>query len=436
MITRINLNKVACYKCHVTLETDKKVNLIYGLNGTGKSTLTDYLYDMADPTFSNCSIEGLNDEDILVYNQSFIRDYFYEADNLKGIFTLSKENKEVEEKIRSIGKEIDRLDKEKIKKVDTIEKCNKDFTQKKQKTEDKIWEIKTNYSGGDRVLEYCLSGLMGRKESLFNYLSGINKPTQKPERSTDKLKREVESIKGSTAQKYDLLPILSFVAQYIETNQLFQKVIIGNENSAVAGLITKLGNSDWVKQGLNYLPDKIDTEVLHCPFCQEITMTKNLLKSIQDYFDRSYENDISELQKYYTEYDVIFNSLQKKENYEANPFIIEKKSEFENLYNAIIQCQNANQAKIAAKLRTPSQSVALIESTSEIRSFNQFIENINIAIKEHNTKIDNKDISLAAIKNEFWEIMRWDYDQTLAAYKDDKDLIESKIKGVYSTESG
>ena len=44
MITKINLNNVASYKSLTALETDKKVNLIYGLNGTGKSTLSNYLF--------------------------------------------------------------------------------------------------------------------------------------------------------------------------------------------------------------------------------------------------------------------------------------------------------------------------------------------------------------------------------------------------------
>ncbi|PSD44229.1 hypothetical protein C7E23_03125 [Elizabethkingia anophelis] len=44
MITKINLNNVASYKSHTTLETDKKINLIYGLNGTGKSTLSNFLH--------------------------------------------------------------------------------------------------------------------------------------------------------------------------------------------------------------------------------------------------------------------------------------------------------------------------------------------------------------------------------------------------------
>ncbi len=45
MITKIGLNGVASYKSLSTLETDKKVNLIYGLNGTGKSILQRSIRD-------------------------------------------------------------------------------------------------------------------------------------------------------------------------------------------------------------------------------------------------------------------------------------------------------------------------------------------------------------------------------------------------------
>jgi AAA15 family ATPase/GTPase len=104
MITKIGLNDITSFKKMTILGTDKKINIIYGLNGTGKSTLSNYLYDRNDSSFSGCLLESsnLNNEDILVYNQRFINDYFYETDNLKGIFTLSKENKEAELKIRAL----------------------------------------------------------------------------------------------------------------------------------------------------------------------------------------------------------------------------------------------------------------------------------------------------------------------------------------------
>jgi wobble nucleotide-excising tRNase len=431
MITKINLNNVACYKHLATLETDKKVNLIYGLNGTGKSVLSDFLYNKSNSTFSDCSFECFNNEDILVYNQSFIKDYFHEPDNLKGIFTLSKENKEAEEKVRSAEQEITKLEEEKIKKNNVIEKThNSELATKKQNADNKTWEIKTNYAGGDRVLEYCLTGLMGKKESLFNHLSSITKPSQIPDKTIGQLKKEVVAIHGSTAQKHNLLSAINFAAQHVESNQILQKTIIGNENSAVAGLIKKLENSDWVKKGLDYLPDKIENAGVRCPFCQEQTITKTLVENIRSYFDKTYENDISELKRLLSDYEIGIDSLQKKETYESNPYVIAKKIEFENLYNAVIQCLRTNKTQIAEKIKTPSQKVSLTGSADKINAFNQFIININEATTEHNTKIDNKDASLAEIKTQFWNIMRWDYDQTISAYQNDKASTELKIDGL------
>lgn len=422
------MNGVASYKAPAVLETDKKVNLVYGLNGTGKSILSNYLYEKENGDFSKCNIENLNNEDILVYNQKFIQDYFYESDNLKGIFTLSKENKEAEKKIKNAEKEIEKLEIDKKSKTDSITIHTGDLSQKKKHAENKTWEIKDRFAGGDRVLEYCLSGLMGRKESLFNHLSGITKPAHQSTKSTDQLKKEVEAIQGSTAQKYDLLPKINFTAQKVEKKQLFQKNIIGNKNSTVASLINKLKNSDWVKEGLKYLPQEIEDSGEFCPFCQEKTVTITLLKNIQEFFDETYENDINELKNLLSLYENDISLLPPKETFDSIPFIDEEKNKFENLYNAVTQLLSKNKTKIREKHKTPGQEISLSDSTNAINDFNQFIEKVNKSISDHNSKIDNKDDSLDNIKKQFWAIVRWDYDQTLSAYKTDKTDIEQKIK--------
>jgi wobble nucleotide-excising tRNase len=422
------MNGVASYKAPAVLETDKKVNLVYGLNGTGKSILSNYLYEKENGDFSKCNIENLNNEDILVYNQKFIQDYFYESDNLKGIFTLSKENKEAEKKIKNAEKEIEKLEIDKKSETYSITTHTGDLSQKKKHAENKTWEIKDRFAGGDRVLEYCLSGLMGRKESLFNHLSGITKPAHQSTKSTDQLKKEVEAIQSSTAQKYDLLPKINFTAQKVEKKQLFQKNIIGNKNSTVASLINKLKNSDWVKEGLKYLPREIEDSGEFCPFCQEKTVTITLLKNIQEFFDETYENDINELKNLLSLYENDISLLPQKETFDSIPFIDEEKNKFENLYNAVTQLLSKNKTKIREKHKTPGQEISLSDSTNAINDFNQFIEKVNKSISDHNSKIDNKDDSLDNIKKQFWAIVRWDYDQPLSAYKTDKTDIEQKIK--------
>lgn len=427
MISKIIISNVTSYKKQTSLETDKKVNIIYGLNGTGKSTLSNFLYDRGNSSFSKCSIEGLANEDILVYNQRFIRDYFFETDSLKGIFTLSKENKEAEQAVKNAEQEIQKFETEKKNKTDAIATEKEKLAQKKTTTENKTWEIKAKFAGGDRVLEYCLTGLMGKKETLFNHLLGIARSTQRPEKTTDLLKKEVEAIQGSTARKYELLPTIEFTASNVEGSEIFKKTIIGNENSTVAKLIKELGNSDWVKEGITYLPTKAVTEAESCPFCQEKTITSKLTENIKEFFDESYENDISELKIIQEKYDKGIDSITLKETYELNPFVIESKLEFENYYNSVSRVLEKNKTKISEKLKTPSVPINMESSVKVVEDLNKLILKINETIKSHNKKIENKEVSLDEIKDQFWEILRWDYDSVLEVYSADKADLEKGI---------
>ncbi|WP_326910133.1 AAA family ATPase [Sedimentibacter sp. MB31-C6] len=426
MIVKINMNSVNSFKSPASLTTDKKINLIYGLNGTGKSTISDFLYNPTCANFANCSIDGLSDNEILVYNQRFIKDYFYQPENLKCIFTLSKENKESEEKIRNAEKEIDKLGKDKAtKNIEITNKIN-DFDTNKQNAENKTWEIKTKFAGG--VLEYCLDRLKGSRGTLFTYLDNIAKPALQPQKTIDQLKKEVDAIKGSTAQKYELLPTIKSVFSDIEKNQIFNKPIVGNENSTVATLIKKLDNSDWVKEGLKYILLNSENKVEPCPFCQERTITVALVESIENYFDKTYENDLDEIKKLLSDYGLFIDTLPNKETYNANPFIKDKKSSFDSLYNALIYLLSGNKEKISEKIKTPSQIVVLEDSTQVIAEFNNFVEDINNLINEHNEKMQNKDASLNTIKEQFWANMRWEFDQTISAYHTDRAVSEKKLK--------
>ena len=376
MITKIGLNCIASYKNLAALETDKKVNLIYGLNGTGKSTLSNFFYDKTNEAFSSCSLEGLNEEHLLVYNQKFIQDYFYESENLKGIFTLSKENKNAENKIKNAKIEIAKLEHEISDKIGILKGVTDNHTKKKQSAENKLWEIKKTFTGGDRVLEFCLEGLKGKKEKLFNHILAISKPDQKPDKNTDKLKKEVESLQGENALGYSSISIISYEGNNVESNPIFQKEIIGNENSTVAKLIKKLDNSDWVKQGIDYLPEKIEDNSAPCPFCQEKTITKTVISNIKDYFDETYEKDIADLNRLYSDYASIVDSIPSKNIYTANPFINDNKTDFENLHNQILKVLDNNKKKIEKKLKTPSQKINLADSQEGINNFNNFINGI------------------------------------------------------------
>jgi wobble nucleotide-excising tRNase len=430
------MNRVASYKAPTVLATDKRVNLIYGLNGTGKSTLSDYLYDKANPIFSNCSIEGASAEKVIVYNRKFINDYFFETEDLKGVFTLSKQNKDAELKIREAEKLIEKLNSEMQIKNDVLGEQKKEILRLKQIAENKCWEIKTNFCGGDRVLEYCLDGLKGQKEKLFSHIAALPKPLQQPSKTTEQLKEELEAVDGDSAQKYQPLSLIDISSAHIESNALFQKVIIGNEDSPVASLIQKFENTDWVKAGLKYLPAEIPAQGVHCPFCQEITITEMVRNNIQNYFDKTYEDDINQLQTLDFKYGEMLKAIQDEKSYSSSPFIEEQFAVFEAHHNKVLNIFKENSLKIAEKLKNPSQKFLLESSEQAINSLNDFIKTINNKILLHNARIANKKETIEVIKKQFWEIMRWNYDQTIAAYKTsevDIGLVIAEIQGNINT---
>ncbi|MEH7110216.1 AAA family ATPase, partial [Bacillus sp. JJ1764] len=60
MITKIGLKSVATYdEDGVTLDNLKKINFIYGNNGAGKTTITEFIRNPEN--FPNCSLEWKNE---------------------------------------------------------------------------------------------------------------------------------------------------------------------------------------------------------------------------------------------------------------------------------------------------------------------------------------------------------------------------------------
>ena len=432
MIKSITLNNVACYKHSTTLNTDKYVNLVYGLNGSGKSTLSKYLKNLDDGRYCSCSIDGYDSsQEFLVYNTDFIRENFYESTQQKGIFTLSKENKEVENAINNARQILE----EKEIALNKARDCKTEAENSKREKNDalakKVWDIKTKYTGGDRVLEYCLDGLKGNKGSLLTYLLNVDKGQNIPTNTIDILKDKLQSISGANAQKYVLLNEVSIQTENIESDGIFQKVIVGNENSSVSQLITELKNSDWVRAGLQYLPE-IKDDAGMCPFCQQKTVTAQLVDSIKKYFDESYDKDLKYLKVCLTAYNSAIQSLPPKEIYDGNPKFEPHKKDFELSYSNLINALESNKKKIEEKIGSPSMEVSLVSTSECLESLNSVIQQINADIQEHNHNLDQIDDVKSAIKAQFWQIMRWEYDADIAKYDAEIQILNTIIDAAKS----
>lgn len=415
MISKIAMKNVASYKKETILETDKKVNLIYGLNGTGKSTLSGFLYNIEDSQYNDCKIEGLCDTDrVLVYNQQFIRDNFYETEDINGIFTLSKENKEATQAISDARRILMRLSEEKTKIAKDKATCESKYQKQIQNFQKEVWKIKTDYSGGDRVLEYCLEGLKGNKELLFKHLLNIPLSGEKIEYTAEKLKQEVNELQES-GEKEKYISKVNFEVRYIEESPLLPKAIVGNKNSSVSGLIELLGNSDWVNEGIQYV--HLDGEVADCPFCQQKTISRTFYGKLKDYFDESYAMDKAEIERLKYEYENLVNrGLEYIEEIKGNRFFKEREKEIEACIANIKKVFAENIGKLQDKSQNPSNIVSLKSMLEYENEINEIVKSANNNIAIFNDKIEHIKESLVVIKEKFWTLMRSEYDSIIELY--------------------
>lgn len=429
MISTIEIHGPATFTIPAKLTTDKKINLIYGLNGTGKSTVCRFLKCLDDPDFSRCSVSPVPHPSIYVYNEQFVQENFYESDTFKGIFSLSKENKDAETRIASAKEKKADLSAKKLSLE--IKRADKaaELLRAKQIAEDATWGIKTTQAGGDRVLEYCLEGLKGKKETLLNYVLALEKPANQPSYDTKDLKQEAQALSGddsSAARRFTSLP---FDASKIEKDVIFETPIIGSQHTTVSSLIQKLGNSDWVREGLRFISESSSGNPVQCPFCQAETVTTELAQQIRDFFDESYEKNLGIVRDYVATYQNYADLVPHSDDFKNHPFATDRLLLLIEQLRSLIE---ENLRRIDSKLKSPSTEIVLVGSNTFVSDLNEEIDSINQKIDSYNDKLKNKTKALDDIKTRFWQLMRWEHDSVVNRLIEDNAQISSAAGSIDS----
>lgn len=435
MINKISLKKVASFKEATSLDTDKKVNLIYGLNGTGKSTFSEFLRNIVshDEKFSDCSIETDNSEDntklssdeqILVYNEKWVKENFYQSPTLKGIFSLSQGNATAKGNIDKANKEKARLDILKKSKEDENNNSQNDFKRKKNTAVNAIWQIKKDYTGGERNTDQFLTGLKGNSEVLFNYVLGISKPQTAPSKSIDDIKKELSALLDNNATRINPLKEVIFTGLSEQELNLLKKELVGSKNSTFSTLIEQLENSDWVNAGLNYVESQ--REPAYCPFCQQQINKEHIITELKACFDKSYEQDKQNLQIIYENYNQQINNIVENPAFTQNDLLKDLSGSYNVALLKFKSVLNSNLAIIKSKLNTPSKLVELAPVANELSSLNALIKSANDRIDKFNSKIEKKDETIESLKKIFWENIRLQYDTVLKGFLNDKITFDNE----------
>ena len=128
MITRIEMTNVATFNSiGVSVDNMKKINYFYGANGSGKTTISNFLQSPNDEKYAKCSIEWENDLpiEILTFNKTFRDQNFNATSKIAGVFTLGnatiEQKKAIEDKKTKLS-EIEKDGKQKKNQKKNLKK--------------------------------------------------------------------------------------------------------------------------------------------------------------------------------------------------------------------------------------------------------------------------------------------------------------------------
>ncbi|ANW27370.1 hypothetical protein BA953_21895 [Vibrio coralliilyticus] len=421
MINTITLKSVASYSSisPVSIQDCKRINLLYGLNGSGKSTIGKFLHAPSLPEYQDCSIQPSElSEDILVYNQEFIRSNFYEIPDFQGVFTLSEENKEAEQAIEEATEKTSQLSQE-IEAANTkITLKQVDIDSEETSLKESVWKAKITHENGE--LDFCLEGLRRNKAGFLNKVkssSGIATST------IESLQKEARELSGQDGSLLSSLPKISIDASSFEKDPILNQVIVGSKDSYLSGLVEKLGSSDWVKTGLQYM-----TPNDPCPFCQQ-ELSSPIAEALNQLFDETYSEAVDQLERLASSYKTIVEDIKNSLSAPIYTFEDDVTTySFVDKRELLLDKLSANLSQIYLKISNPSMVVTLTDTSTLVADVNAEIAKIQSDINLFNDKIRNKKSHLDRIASEFWTLLNKQFSELIAASDEKINDLREDVK--------
>ena len=211
--------------------------------------------------------------------------------------------------------------------------------------------------------------------------------------------------------------------------EILSKKIIGKGDVDIAALIEKLGNSDWVKQGRQYLTPSSDL----CPFCQR-KVPQTLEAQLNEYFDDAYAHDLVAVEALQTAYAKATDNILS----ELDAML---KAPPEQLDAAVLKAKRetlgakcaTNNAIIGKKLQEPSAVVSLEEVGELLSEAAEIVKEANNAIARHNTLVRGLTQEKATLKGECWRyLLDVELKTELDTYRSKTDAAEKAAKNLKS----
>lgn len=431
MIQSISILNVATFHPTIatTLDDLRQFNYIFGSNGTGKTTISRVIADAAFSTTCRCAWQNGQPLKTVVLNRDFVEKNF---DQMRGVFTLGEKEKDTEDKIKA-AKEQKVKEQEKLNNLsrtlggdDGTGGKEGELAHHEGNAREKFW-VPVEKIKKEKKLVGALTGILNDKEKCKQKILHEAEHNDAVLKDLADLEKRAETIFGEAPTKQSPYPTITDSAILThESNPILKKKVIGKEDVDIAAMIKRLGNSDWVRQGLPYY-EQNDQK---CPFCQQST-TAQFTQSLKDYFDEAFENDTKAINELIAQYAKDAGAVQS-----AVVGIIAAPGKFIDVEKlktqkaALDQTIAANTLRLENKKKEPSQTVTLDSLTTLLADIEAIINGANAEVVKHNKVVDNFATERQTLIAEVWRYVLNELDVDLKQYRENKEKIDKAIAGI------
>ncbi|MCL7765467.1 AAA family ATPase [Polaribacter sp. Z014] len=413
-----------------TYSNFNKLNLFYGLNGSGKSTIS-HLFSLIE---SNESISRFpdskwsfekggkiysesdkfeNDFNIKVFNADFVERNINWNDTIKGILVVSNDKNEEILKLKD-------KKKEKLKISSSIAQNELILNGEKKRNKGLIRNNSNFLSESAKNIKQKFQLIEVEDKHLSNYNktkieSSLNKNKdniRKASLTIQEIEKLAQTIKPQDKDRIET-PDFSVLSQITSG---FEKIISLLNSKITSEVIDGLKNdfkkSDWVKLGL-----ELHKAEDNCAFCGN-NISKQRISTLNNHFSDSFKNLQEQLSKAITWIEELkttelpsYKALYKE--YQAEYEKIKKDIDFENekLIKALDKWKAILKTKASNPFEIPKTSVLNFDETNLIKLYKKATE----IIKSHNRKYLSASTIIQEAKNNLEleyikdEIKRYDF---------------------------
>lgn len=434
MITQISLQNVATFGSEVQTMSDlKKLNFVFGTNGSGKTTISRVL--RAPDDYSSCAIVWENEKRIpcKVYNSDFVAENFRDDSDMPGIFTLGKEELETKSRIQQIQDALRKLESTQEEKKALLKGTDGNggkagaLVALEKKYTNKFWEQKQKYDSSP--IKFGMEGCLSSKERFRSELLNQFSSNREPPYTFEELSKRAETAFGDSPQTLSEISIPNFVPLLkLSESTILSKRIVGKEDIDISALIKKLNNSDWVKAGMAYL----EKSEGYCPFCQK-QVPHNLTEQLSEYFDDAYSEALKELSDLAIRYTSIGSQLLNQLKFigQQNTAMLDVQT-FNAAVTLLEKTIEENKRKIDSKRQNPSNSIVLVDYGNLPDELVNLVKDANKKIAEHNLTVSRISDERRTLKKQIWKFIVNEASSDIALYKKEKKNLENEIESLES----